>query len=73
MKLVIQVKPNSRRESVERQDDGSLRVLVNAPAQEGKANERVVALLAEYLKIPKSRLKIIRGQNSRIKTIEYEE
>jgi len=71
MKVEILVKPGSRRESVEAQSDGSLRIAVNAPAQEGKANLRVIELLSEYLKLPKSRIAIKRGLNSRKKLIEY--
>lgn len=56
MKVTVLVKPNSKKESVTRNDDGSLTVRVNAPPVDGKANERVIELLSEYLVSPSLRL-----------------
>lgn len=49
MKITVVVKPNARHESVEIQGDGTYLIRVNAPPQEGRANERVIELLAETL------------------------
>lgn len=70
MKLQLQVKPNSRRESVEKQPDDSYKISLNAPPTEGRANERLVEMLADYFKVPKSRISIIRGTSSRKKVVE---
>lgn len=70
MKLTVLVKPNSRRESVTTQADGSLLVRVNAPPVDGKANERVVALLAEHLGRPKSAIQLLQGAGGKRKTFE---
>ena len=70
MKLSVSVKPNSRTEGVEKADDGSLTVRVNAPPVEGRANQRVIELLAEHLKIPKSRLRIAMGGRGKRKVVE---
>ncbi len=69
-KITVQVKPNSRRESVEVQPDGSYLVRVNAPPVEGRANERVLELLAEFLKIPKSRLELVSGHRGKRKVFK---
>ncbi|MGQ0570448.1 MAG: DUF167 domain-containing protein, partial [Armatimonadota bacterium] len=42
------------------------------PAQEGRANA-VIKLVAEFLGVPPSRVKIIRGATGRNKLIEVEE
>lgn len=68
MKITVAVKPNSRKESVEPQADGSLLVRVNAPPTEGKANERVIALLAEHFSTAKSRVSLVAGGKSKKKT-----
>jgi len=39
-------------------------------ARENRANVALVRLLAEYFKMPKSSLKIIKGQKAKTKTIE---
>jgi uncharacterized protein (TIGR00251 family) len=70
MKLTILVKPNARHEKVEVQPDGSLKVHVNAPPQEGRANERVVEILAKHFKIPKSRIVVVHGATGRQKVIK---
>jgi uncharacterized protein (TIGR00251 family) len=70
MKLTVTVKPNSRTEGVEKSENGTLMVRVNAPPVEGKANERVVEVLAEYLHVPRSRITILRGARGKRKVVE---
>lgn len=70
VKIQIVVKPNSRRESVQPQADGSYRVCLNAPPHEGLANERLIELLSEFFKVPKSGITIMRGRTSRRKWVE---
>ncbi len=71
MRANILVKPNSKIDSVEKAGD-ELVVRVKARAVDGKANEAVIKLIAEYFDMPKTRVKIIRGLTSRRKTIEIE-
>lgn len=70
MKVSVSVKPNSRKEMVEVQGDGSLIVRVNAPPVDGKANERVVELLAKHYNVPKSRIELVSGAASKKKVFE---
>lgn len=70
MKITVHVKPNSRKESVELQADGSYLVKANAPPTEGRANERVVELLAKALGIPKSRLELVSGSRGKRKVFK---
>lgn len=70
MKYTLHVKPNARHEKVEPQPDGSLKVHVNAPPQEGRANDRVIELLAKHFKVPKSRISVVHGASGRNKVIE---
>ena len=49
--------------------DGSLLVYVREPAVEGRANKAVIKLLAEYFKVPKSQVKIVRGYTIRQKIV----
>ncbi|MBI3964388.1 MAG: DUF167 domain-containing protein [Chloroflexi bacterium] len=70
--LDVRVQPGAKRESVTAQPDGSLRVSVRAPALEGRANRAVEELLAKTLGIPRSRVRIIRGESARQKVVEVE-
>lgn len=71
--LSVRVTPkaSSNRIKVEHRADGTqlIRVYVTAVAENGKANEAVIALLAKELGVAKSALTITHGQLTRQKTI----
>ena len=60
------------RKSAGKQDgaDRILVVSVNAPPLEGRANRMLTDLLAKTLGLPRSAVRIARGESSRIKQIE---
>ena len=64
----VKVATNARRESVSETPEGYI-VRVNAPAREGKANERVMHLLALHLGISRSRIEIASGHTSKLKRV----
>ena len=70
MKISVIVKANARKNSVQMQDDGGLLVQVNVPPIEGRANKKVIELLAKFLNKPKSSFSIRSGQKSRYKIVE---
>jgi len=72
MKISITVKPNAKTNEVLQQDDGSFLVKVHAPPHDGKANEKVIELLAKHFSTAKRNLKIVNGITSRKKIIEIE-
>ncbi len=69
IKIQVKVSPNSREPGV-KEIEGVLRVKVDAPAKEGKANKRLVEILAKHFAIPKSSIKIVKGLTSKSKVIE---
>lgn len=71
-KISLTVKPNARHAGVEKISDTEFRVAVRAPAQEGAANRAVIEALAEFFAVPKSTIRIVRGQSSRKKLIEID-
>ncbi len=70
LRISVTVKPNSRKESVEPEGGGSYVVRVNAPPIEGRANERVIELLAEALGIRKSAIELVAGHRGRKKVFQ---
>ncbi len=50
-------------------EEDALRIRVQAPASEGRANEALLRLLADSLGIAKSRVSIERGATNRVKLI----
>jgi len=79
MELDIHVHPRASRNAIEvdgeRPDvkpDVKIVVRVTAPPEGGKANDAVVALLSERLRVPKSGVRIVRGHKSRDKRIRID-
>lgn len=48
-----------------------LKVSVAAPPEDGKSNEELIKFLSKKLKIPKSKIEIIRGETSRLKVVKF--
>ena len=71
VKIQVKVIPGAKEAMVE-ESRGVLRVKVDAPAREGKANRRLVEILAEHFSKPKSSLKIVKGLTSKNKMIEID-
>lgn len=71
MVLNIRVSPKSSRNLVKK-EGGSLRVYLTKPAQDGLANHQLIELLAEYLKVKKHQLRIIKGARSRNKSVKVD-
>ena len=68
-RLALRVTPGARTEAVE-PGEGRLLVKVRARPHEGAANEAVLALLAEALGVPASRLQMLRGATGRDKLVQ---
>ena len=71
MKVRVRVKPGSKRRRVV-EGEGYLIVEVKAPPKEGKANEELREVLAEYFGVSKSAVKILSGHRARVKVVEVE-
>ncbi len=72
MILHVRVVPRSSRSAV-KQENGGYKVYLTRPAQDGEANEQLVEVLSEYLKIRKYRIRIIKGERSRNKIVEVDD
>ena len=69
MKLNIRVITKTKQQKVVK-EEGRLKVYLNAPPIEGKANKELIITLADYFKIKKNKIKIVKGFKSRDKVIE---
>jgi hypothetical protein len=68
----VKVKPNSKKTGVEIGVNNEYILRVREKAQDGKANVAAIKLLSEYLKIPRSRVSIIKGHTSRNKIVSID-
>ena len=70
MKITVRVKPNARVDEVSVGDDGVFTVKVSVPPIEGKANEKLIEVLAAHFKKPKRAVQIITGLRGKNKIVE---
>lgn len=70
MKISVTVKTKSKKEGVEKISDHSFVVRINTPPIEGKANIRVIELLAKYLGQPKTQIRLVKGHKSKNKVFD---
>lgn len=67
--IPVRVTPRARQNKVQPQADGSLKVYVTAPPEDGRANEAVVNAIADWLGVKRRNVEIIRGATSRNKVV----
>jgi len=68
---VLQIKagPNSANDQIQGWVGNSLKVRIQAPPTDGKANERLCAFLAEKLSLPRGAVTLVGGASSRQKRV----
>ena len=66
----LRVTPKSSRTKVVLIKPGDLKVYLTKPAYDGLANEQLIELLANYFKVKKYQVKIIKGLKGRDKVAE---
>lgn len=71
-RITIKVKPRASKDALEGWKDGELIVRLTAPPVEGAANSSLVKLLAKKTGIGRSRVRIVSGERSRTKIVEFE-
>lgn len=72
VRLRVRVQPGASRSEVIGWQGQCLRVRVQAPPLEGRANAAVIDLLAKALDVPRRRLRLERGEATREKVIAVE-
>jgi len=73
MRIRVKVNASSKTEGVRRLEPGFYQVRTAQPAEAGKANRRVLELLAAELCVPVDRLEIVTGATRPLKLIEVRE
>lgn len=67
--LNVYVQPNARQEGFDGLHDGRLKLRISAPATDGKANQRLLALLADIFAVSKRSVELLKGEKSRNKIV----
>jgi uncharacterized protein len=71
--ILVKVKPNARTSSLEQLSDGNQwQAKLKSPPVDGKANQELVALVADRFGCPKSAVSVKSGASGRIKLVRIE-
>ena len=68
--LNLHCQPGAKQTKVVGLHDGCLKISLQAPAVENKANTLLLAWLSKQLKVPQKQIQFVAGQNSRKKRVE---
>lgn len=71
-RLRLRVAPGGRRSTVVGRYGGAWKVRVVAPPERGRANDEVIAVIADALDISRSAVRLVAGAASRDKIVELE-
>lgn len=62
--LKVKVRAGEKKNALTQKGPDAFEIRVKAPAEQGRANEAVRALLAKHLNIPENKLSLIKGATS---------
>ncbi len=68
--IVVHAKENKVEKVEDLFNGNSFKVYVTVPPEQGKANKKMVDLLADYFKVAKLQIRIVKGEISRNKIVE---
>jgi uncharacterized protein (TIGR00251 family) len=71
-RLTVKVHPRARRSALAGRLGDAWKLSLAAPPVDGKANDECVRFLAEFARVPRSRVRIVMGLTSRVKVVEIE-
>ena len=70
VRLKLHVRPGAKRNGISGLFGDALKVELQTPPVDGKANSALIKLLAGWLDMPKSKIRLISGETCRDKIIE---
>jgi uncharacterized protein (TIGR00251 family) len=71
-RVTVKVHPRARRTAVTGRFGEAYKLDLAAPPVDGKANEECVRFFAELASVPRTQVRIVTGQTSRMKVVEVD-
>lgn len=68
--ITLHVQPRAKKTAIVGVHGDALKVKVSAPPVDGAANDELIAFFAKYFGVPKSRVEVKQGEQSRHKVLE---
>lgn len=72
-RLLLKIAPNAKRTEVVGMHGDAIKIKVKSPATDGKANAALLEFLADELGIPSRAVRILSGEKSRDKLVEFDD
>lgn len=69
VQINILAKPNAKKTTVLMASDAELHISLHAKPHHGEANKELISYLSKLLRLPKSQILLLRGENSKHKQI----
>ncbi|MFO0697215.1 MAG: DUF167 domain-containing protein [Polyangiales bacterium] len=66
----VRAVPRASRDAIAGVMDGAIKLAITAPPVDGEANAAIVAFFAKALRVPKSDVRLVRGERSKQKSVE---
>jgi uncharacterized protein len=67
--VAVRVHPGAKKNGVTGTHAGAVKIALTAPPVDGKANDALIAFLAEALRLPRARIALVAGATGRTKMI----
>jgi uncharacterized protein len=67
--LSVRVHPGAKKNSITGLHAGAVKISLTTPPVDGRANEALIAFIAELVRIPRARISIVAGASSRTKLL----
>jgi len=71
-RLTVQIRPGAKSSAVVGRVGETVKIAIAAPPIEGRANDALIKFLANDLGLAQSRIHILRGTSSRLKTLDID-
>lgn len=72
VRLRLLIQPNASKSEISGLHDGLLKIRVQSPPVDGKANQTLIEFIAKKLGVSKRSIRLTKGETSRHKTVEIE-
>jgi len=66
----VQIQPRSSKDQIVGLHNGRLKIKISAPPVDGKANQALIEFIAKALGVSKSKVEIVKGHSSKLKTLK---
>ena len=70
MRITVQIVPRASKTEIVGMYGDALKIRLNAPPVDGKANQALITFLSEHYNVPSRNISIVSGTTSRRKIIE---